>query len=233
MNSRRLPWNSSMYDRTLLLRGMSTSCGGLAQVDSRRRSASPSSARAARMSKSSNRRSIDAGSDFFSANPSPWASAVISWALMRSTRRSKCWRMRGSVRAPYGDFRRTRPPGRRNPGLFQMPHPQLTLAVGKVPLRFRDQLGNRIGRGRRRDLPDDLNNRGRRGYRRLDGLRRTATGRDRHADAESSCHGSSDRTVIRHSKPRLEAWGAGRKQRSTRQKNRSTLSPTTSAITRT
>ena len=44
--------------------------------------------------------SIDAGSYFFSVKPSPTASARTSYALMRSTRRSKCSRMRGSVRAP-------------------------------------------------------------------------------------------------------------------------------------
>ncbi len=47
--------------------------------------------------------SIEAGSYFFSVKPSPSASAFTSYALMRSTSRSKCSRIRGSVRPPYGD----------------------------------------------------------------------------------------------------------------------------------
>ena len=44
--------------------------------------------------------SIEAGSAVRSVNPSPVASALSSSAAMRSTRRSKCSRMRGFARAP-------------------------------------------------------------------------------------------------------------------------------------
>ena len=47
--------------------------------------------------------SIDAFSYFFSVNPSPSASAFTSYALMRSTSRSKNSRTRGSVLAPELD----------------------------------------------------------------------------------------------------------------------------------
>ncbi len=98
--------------------------------------------------------SIDAGSSFFSAKPSPWASAVISWALIRSTRRSKCSRRRASVRAPYGDSSRTST-ARSNSaaGAIEVADLELALAGLEVLLRRVDQCGDRIDgrRARRRD----------------------------------------------------------------------------------
>ena len=51
--------------------------------------------------------SIAAGSDGFSVKPSPFCRARVSWAAMRSTRRSKCVRSRGSTLAPSGASSRT------------------------------------------------------------------------------------------------------------------------------
>ncbi len=134
-----------------------------------------------------------AGSDGFSVKPSPFCSASVSWAAMRSTSRSKWVRSLGShAGALRGLEQDVQGPIERDAGLFEVTESQLALAEGKQAVG--------VGHQCRRGVNIDGNCRhGRRecrrlgrGDRRRGHLRRgvTAAGRREQED----CNGQPERS---------------------------------------
>ncbi len=132
--------------------------------------------------------SITAGSVFFSTKPSPCESAVISCALMRSIKPSNCLRMRGSERAPYGDFKSTsteRSKEARACSRWPSASSRSPAAKCRCDSAMRSSTGSLTGAGGGRD---GSHRRSRRRHRHLDGLLAPATSRNRYADADRSCY---------------------------------------------